>query len=1081
MQITVDGILSNINETFFNRGKVYFQQGRVLSLKVKVENSDLIVLLSSVKGSGSAVYQQEIEISATDDGFFIDSSCSCPVAYNCKHAVAVCLRYQEISKRPPASELKNAACFNWIDQFSESFNKIPSSLPQDTFLAYRLEVIENSGKISVDFYITRILKSGGFAKGRMISFNKLLDSSNYYFLPDYLQAEDVAICELLHANNAAYSFPVVTHGELGFHALNKILQTGRCFYGEFYQEPLQVGEERKLSTDWQEQASGDMQLELTVSPKATLLLTEPPMYFDPEHYVIGQLAELPYSALQLKSLLAAPSIPKALLPEFSQHIAQLLPASILPPPQAVEIEHINGQQPVPLLLLSATEEQGHHYHLMRLRFSYAGQEITALPETPESTLTVNNKLLCIHRKSDEEKQYIKQLTDLNFSIGGEQARTNDIFFVSCADSIIGVTNRWHDFLTNQVPQLEQQGWQVDIDDTFDMQFHQAEQWDVAINEQGNDWFDLHFDIEVNNEPLPLLPLIAQVLEQYEPDQLPESLTLNMGQGQYLNIASSQIKPVLVILYELYDHESLSQEGALRLSRFDAGRLEELEQQSTTNIQWCGGERLRKLGRQLKDFSGIKEVQPPHGLCANLRPYQQQGLNWLQFLHEYQLNGILADDMGLGKTVQTLAHLLLEKEQGRLQKPCLIVAPTSLMSNWRREVEQFTPALTVLILQGPDRHRYFSKINDFDIVLSTYPLLVRDEEILLAIDYHTVVLDEAQTVKNPKAKAAKMIRQISTDHRLCLTGTPMENHLGELWALFDFLMPGFLGDTRQFNALFRTPIEKHGDHERRLRLVDRISPFMLRRNKKDVVQELPEKTEIIQTISLDKKQAALYESIRISMEEKVRQTIASKGLARSHITILDALLKLRQVCCDPRLLPLKHAQTVQESAKLELLMQLLPEMVDEGRRILLFSQFTKMLGIIENELSSRKISYSKLTGQTRNRDAAIERFKQGEANVFLISLKAGGVGLNLTEADTVIHYDPWWNPAAENQATDRAHRIGQSKAVFVYKLVVENSVEEKIVAMQHKKQALAEAVYQQGKPDEALTITADAMQQLFAPL
>jgi len=360
-------------------------------------------------------------------------------------------------------------------------------------------------------------------------------------------------------------------------------------------------------------------------------------------------------------------------------------------------------------------------------------------------------------------------------------------------------------------------------------------------------------------------------------------------------------------------------------------------------------------------------------------------------------------------------------------------------------------------------------------------LVRDEQVLLDVEYHTLVLDEAQTVKNPKAKAAKMIRRIRTDHRLCLTGTPMENHLGELWSLFDFLMPGFLGDTRQFNALFRTPIEKHGDSERRLRLVDRISPFMLRRTKSEVVKELPEKTEIIHTISLDKKQATLYESVRISMEEKVRQTIASKGLARSHITILDALLKLRQVCCDPRLLPLKQAQTINQSAKLELLMQILPEMVEEGRRILLFSQFTKMLGFIETELISQNISYTKLTGQTRDRDAAIERFKQGEANVFLISLKAGGVGLNLTEADTVIHYDPWWNPAVENQATDRAHRIGQSKSVFVYKLVVENSVEEKIVAMQQKKQALAQGVYRQGKEEDAFTITADAMQQLFAPL
>ncbi|MDX8384625.1 MAG: DEAD/DEAH box helicase, partial [Ghiorsea sp.] len=554
----------------------------------------------------------------------------------------------------------------------------------------------------------------------------------------------------------------------------------------------------------------------------------------------------------------------------------------------------------------------------------------------------------------------------------------------------------------------------------------------------------------------------------------------LGDGQYLKLPSAQIKPVLDILYELYDHESLSDEGSLKMSRFDAGRLADLEQENS-NLLWRGGENLREIGKQLQDFTGIEAVEPPEGLKAELRDYQQQGLNWLQFLRKYQFEGILADDMGLGKTVQALAHVLLEKEQGRMDKPCLIVAPTSLMSNWRREAEQFTPDLKVLVLQGSERKQHFDTIDHYDVVLSTYPLLVRDEEVLNQHAYHLLILDEAQVVKNPKAKAAKVIRKLQAKHKLCLTGTPMENHLGELWALFDFLMPGFLGDAKQFNQIFRTPIEQQGNTEQQQRLGKRIKPFMLRRTKGEVAAELPEKTVMIRTVSLGKKQAALYESIRISMEKKVRDTIASKGLARSHITILDALLKLRQVCCDPRILSLKQAQKLEESAKLELLMEMLPEMLEEGRRVLLFSQFTKMLALIEDKLKSHKISYSKLTGQTRKRDDAIEKFKQGKADVFLISLKAGGVGLNLTEADTVIHYDPWWNPAAENQATDRAHRIGQEKAVFVYKLVVENSVEEKIVAMQAKKKALADAVYQEGGKQDELKITADDMKGLFAPL
>jgi SNF2 family DNA or RNA helicase len=310
---------------------------------------------------------------------------------------------------------------------------------------------------------------------------------------------------------------------------------------------------------------------------------------------------------------------------------------------------------------------------------------------------------------------------------------------------------------------------------------------------------------------------------------------------------------------------------------------------------------------------------------------------------------------------------------------------------------------------------------------------------------------------------------------------MENHLGELWALFDFLMPGFLGDSKAFTSQFRTPIEKHGDVERQQRLAKRIAPFMLRRRKNDVLTELPDKTEIIRSIPLEGDQAALYESIRLSMEKKVREAIKAQGLARSHITILDALLKLRQTCCHPKLLKLKQAASVTSSAKTDLLMSLLPEMLEEGRRILIFSQFTTMLGLIEEELNLNQINYTKLTGQTRNRDAAIEKFRQGEADVFLISLKAGGLGLNLTEADTVIHYDPWWNPAVERQATDRAHRIGQHKPVFVYKLITENTLEEKILEMQARKQLLADGVYDDSEGGEELDITSDDLQALFSPL
>jgi SNF2 family DNA or RNA helicase len=387
---------------------------------------------------------------------------------------------------------------------------------------------------------------------------------------------------------------------------------------------------------------------------------------------------------------------------------------------------------------------------------------------------------------------------------------------------------------------------------------------------------------------------------------------------------------------------------------------------------------------------------------------------------------------------------------------------------------------VLVLHGLERKQHFERIADHDLIVTSYPLLPRDAAVLLEQEFHYLVLDEAQFIKNPKTTYAQVACQLKARHRLCLTGTPMENHLGELWSLFHFLLPGFLGDEIRFNSVFRRPIEKGRSDERRKLLARRVAPFLLRRKKEQVALELPPKTEIVQNVELTGAQRDLYESVRLAMHERVRAEVDTKGLSRAHIIILDALLKLRQICCHPQLLSLPSAKKVKESAKLELLMDLLPEMLDEGRRILLFSQFTSMLAIIQAELDAKKIPYVLLTGQTTDRATPVNRFQNGEVPLFLISLKAGGTGLNLTAADTVIHYDPWWNPAVENQATDRAHRIGQDKKVFVYKLMTVGTVEEKIAAMQARKRELVEGLLDDERR-ENLKLTPEDLDQLFAPL
>ncbi|VAW66671.1 DNA/RNA helicases, SNF2 family [hydrothermal vent metagenome] len=1086
----------------FSRGLNYFKQGMVISLDVNEINDYTISLSSEVSGSGYNPYEQMILIEKSYQSLDIDGQCTCPVGFNCKHVVASCLEY--LSRQKLAGNATRNAASNkqankkidsslfWLSEFASASpqKKIRGSTvtaePKNEFINYILTQSMSGTGISICLLKNRILKNGGPGKGRSINLDDLIDN---YSQPSYAQNIDIEIAQMIDAQNeytwGEHEFSV--SGDLGELILIKILGTGRSHWLSPYNPALKQGESRKLHLNWMDEKNGDKRLEVKLQPEASTLHGYPPLYYDTTSNEIGKISGADFTERQWNMLLDMPPIPADTCTAFSQQLLANCPGSSLPPPQKIDQEQVS-ESAIPGLFLYGVvnPDNGYRTHLMRLRFHYGEYEVRAIPWDAVSTFIRENRYISVNRDLISERKATSRLTDADFLLTHDAEQEDILFLPSSGEGRMALVSRWQHLLHEILPQLTEEGWEIEIDPSFQLEFLQADNWDVEIeSDAGNDWFDLRFDLEVDGQKIPLLPLIANVLSMYEPDNLPEMITLPMntviGNNKYLQIPSERIRPIFKTLYELFNTESLDENGNLRLSRFDATRLAELEDSLSNELNWRGGAAMRKLGRKLKNFKGIRKVAPPRGLKATLRDYQQQGLNWLQFLREYEFNGILADDMGLGKTVQTLTHLLKEKERKRLDKPSLILAPTSLMSNWRREAEQFTPQLKVLVLQGADRKQHFDKIKDHDLILSTYPLLARDQETLLAHEYYYFILDEAQVIKNPKAKAARAAREVKAQHRLCLTGTPMENHLGELWALFDFLMPGCLGQQKAFNQNFRKPIEKHGDDEQRERLVNRISPFMLRRSKTEVVKELPKKTEIIRSVALDKKQAALYESIRLSMEKKVRDAIKQKGLARSHITILDALLKLRQTCCDPRLLSLEQAKKVKSSAKMEMLMEMLPEMLEEGRRILLFSQFTKMLAIIEQQLRERDISYTKLTGKTINREKVIDEFKEGKANVFLISLKAGGVGLNLTEADTVIHYDPWWNPAVENQATDRAHRIGQNKAVFVYKLITENTLEEKILLMQARKQALADGVYNKKNTGKDYKLTADDLQELFSPL
>lgn len=623
--------------------------------------------------------------------------------------------------------------------------------------------------------------------------------------------------------------------------------------------------------------------------------------------------------------------------------------------------------------------------------------------------------------------------------------------------------------------LSLMGWQVEFAAKKRFVKVAADAWYVDITTPSRDWFELSLGVEIDGERINLLPLLRDLINQNHPEVYAngkQTITVELESGELLSLSGERVQRILGVLTELYDKESLNPKASLTLPRHQLTRLIQLETvlvqdnpQQSEQLKWSGATWLREqaltLGRYINQQDDVDELIAPQGLQAQLRPYQAHGVSWLQFLKQHHFSGILADDMGLGKTIQTLCSLLMDKEQGKLTSPALIIAPTSLLTNWQRETKQFCPDLTTLIWSGRGRRDNLTRLSEVDLVITSYGILAQDADELSTRHWYQVILDEAQTIKNSRSRVTKLVNSLDASHRLCLTGTPMENHLGELWSLFHFLMPGFLGNARQYQTQFKQPIEKDNCDTARRRLAQRIAPFMLRRTKAQVATELPKKTVINTLIELSQSQSDLYETIRLTVAEELQLAMLKTGAKANRIAISNALLKLRQVCCHPAMLNLAQQDddTLQTSSKLAWLENKVPNMLEDGRNILIFSSFTTMLDLIAAQLEKQGINFEMLTGKSRHRDKIIDRFRSGEVNVFLISLKAGGAGLNLTEADVVIHVDPWWNPAAEEQASDRAYRIGQQNPVFVYKLICQNTVEERIQQLQQSKQALAQSLYQ----------------------
>ncbi len=1096
-----------IDPQILEEGRLAQRDGRVLECQLDSDE----VLVGKVRRDQAKPYAVVVQSKGNPTyGTVLEGRCTCSRSFNCDHVAAVVIDHfgstDALQCIAPARAPDMESTESSVDQTAVELAKL--SVNVQTWLQLLLPV-DDAHPQGRDSYPTgesrrltytispqpdqphRILIMIGIGNadfnGRIREVRHLAGEKLLYSSPGFLQPSDIKNLQMLQSfspgglRKKSEQVPVSLATEI----VKSICATGRAYWKRTTLPPLKPGPERTGVLEWCESADGHQYPGIRVEPAAVLISGPECLYVDPVTYECGAVkTNIP--PMQLMAWLTAPPIPVG----NTEAIAKCLKSTGLPAPLPTNVEIRNDEVPVPFLRLNSAVNPWYsdklawrstekYVHFAEFWLEYAGHRV--MPESTDDKLRIRRPegMLIIRRNKIAESKIAASLANHGlrerplFYYHGAEIADKSALTVGLSEG--GDAEDWKLFVQRNVPQLEHAGWRIQYDPGFVCRTVNIDNYYLETTGcNDNNWFDVELGVEVDGERINILPLLRAALAISAKSS--KTIPIHLPDGRNIVIPRARLEKILGVMVELLDPAAQTGDKKIRVDRLRAAQLALIDR----SWQWNGDQRLKELGKKLNNFSGLSPVRIPAVLKAELRSYQREGLNWLQFLREHELSGVLADDMGLGKTVQTLAHIACEKEAGRLDRPALVIAPTSVIHNWRAECERFAPDLNTLVLHGPSRHAHFPRVMNHDLVLTTYPLLARDADELKKHRYHLLIMDEAQLIKNPRTYYAQSARELETRHRLCLSGTPLENHLGELWALYDFLLPGFLGDAKSFRRIFRDPIEKSNDTHRRGALAKRIGPLILRRRKQEVAKELPTKTEVVRTVELAGDQLDLYESIRSVMQSRVEVEIAAKGLSRSHIVILDALLKLRQVCCDPRLVKLPSAEKVRESAKLEYLMQILPPLIEEGRKVLLFSQFTGMLDLIEEEIVKRQIDFLRLDGQTTDRQTPVAKFQAGYAPLFLISLKAGGTGLNLTAADTVIHYDPWWNPAVENQATDRTHRIGQDKPVFIYKLIAKGTVEEKIQAMQARKAELAEGLLNDGA-GKSLQLTGEDLRQLFAPL
>lgn len=1102
------------------RAEDYFLLGHVVALE-HIQDAGQDVLLALVEGNRAQPYACRIAVLHEPRGSRLQSVCTCPMASNCKHVAAALMEAEDSPQEAWLGDAADGAPGPGGPLFDAAAPWAPTALikPDPAGMAAWTHWYQ---------HLDPAARPPGEVAEAERRFGLLLRTEERRLLvrPAWLRPSkarsqtaagtwvDPQPLRLMHSGptpmpaagwppGVATALAALMQGDTRMvgsqpwwtveatHQEDALLDLvdGYPLFFERGSAPLALGAPLPLRWRWTDEPDGSQQLTacVTEGQEEALLLhgTARAWYLLRRARRFGPV-DAPAAALRALARAMPPPVQAEQVVALRELLAQDGARLALPSPAQRPPAETLDVAPNAVLLLGTFKAGINHGALAslpgfaRLQFDYGGHRVAADARGSVVRRWDGSRLLDIRRALQSEQRAANRLQKMGFEtvgwrvyLQGEKLKASDWLLKPTQTRPSLPAQDW----APHVARLRAEGFHIEYDADFPHEQEvSVDAWHATLKPAGHAWFDVTLGIDVGGERVNLLPLLRQMISDPAFPLLPgagekknASWRLKLNGGRYVELPLVRLRALVEPLLEWLEG-GLS--GTARVHRTQAAALE------VTGLAWHGDAALRE---QITRMRGQRPAsRPPRTLQATLRPYQIDGLTWLDFLAEAGLGGILADDMGLGKTVQVLAHVLAMQERGELADPVLVVCPTSLVGNWQAEAGRFAPTLRVLLLHGSDRAERYDTIAQHDLVITTYPLLPRDHEKLQQARFSLLVLDEAQAIKNAASQAARVVRQIPTGRRLALTGTPLENHLGELWAEFDAVEPGLLGSQRQFNRFYRTPIEKHGNSERQQRLNRRVGALLLRRRKNDVLADLPPKTEMVHTIELTGAQRNLYETLRLAQHRRVQEAVAERGLAGAGIIVLDALLKLRQACCDPRLVKLANARKVKTSVKLQALLELLDALLADGRRVLLFSQFTEMLALIEAALDQRGLAWQTLSGQTpaRQRSALVRRFQEGATPLFLISLKAGGVGLNLTAADTVIHYDPWWNPAVEAQATDRAHRIGQDKPVFVYRLICKDTIEEKIQQLQARKAELAQAVLEGGGASQRLRFDAGDLEALF---